>query len=188
MFALEAQERGHGELSLLERPRPCGQAARLPTKARLPLMPAGTLCAPAGRHRMRSSAVNAVWWISRRNTITALRSRIGGRRQARERAPAPLPVRLCPGRGPVYRDCQQWLSLLGQCSAFGDDRRRLYRGTAVFRRAESLGLTDNQRVSAGDVIGRIDDHDYRIAPEQAQAQVAAAQATIQNIDAASSPR
>jgi membrane fusion protein, multidrug efflux system len=44
-------------------------------------------------------------------------------------------------------------------------------------------VTDNQHVAAGDVIARIDDRDYRIALEQARAQVAAAQATIQNIDA-----
>jgi membrane fusion protein (multidrug efflux system) len=44
-------------------------------------------------------------------------------------------------------------------------------------------VTDNQHVAAGAVIARIDDRDYRIALEQAGAQVAAAQATIQNIDA-----
>jgi membrane fusion protein (multidrug efflux system) len=44
-------------------------------------------------------------------------------------------------------------------------------------------VTDNQHVAAGAVIARIDDRDYRIALEQASAQVAAAQAAIQNIDA-----
>src|SRR6202171_4623082 len=44
-------------------------------------------------------------------------------------------------------------------------------------------VTDNQHVAAGAVIARIDDRDYRIAIEQAGAQVAAAQAAIQNIDA-----
>jgi membrane fusion protein (multidrug efflux system) len=44
-------------------------------------------------------------------------------------------------------------------------------------------VTDNQHVAAGAVIARIDDRDYHIALEQAGAQVAAAQATIQNIDA-----
>ena len=44
-------------------------------------------------------------------------------------------------------------------------------------------VTDNQHVAAGDVIAQIDDRDYRIALEQAEAQVAAAQASIQNIDA-----
>ena len=44
-------------------------------------------------------------------------------------------------------------------------------------------VTDNQHVGAGAVIARIDDRDYRIALEQASAQVAAAQASIQNIDA-----
>jgi membrane fusion protein, multidrug efflux system len=44
-------------------------------------------------------------------------------------------------------------------------------------------VTDNQHVAAGGVIARIDDRDYRIALEQASAQVAGAQASIQNIDA-----
>ena len=47
----------------------------------------------------------------------------------------------------------------------------------------AVPVTDNQHVGVGDVIARIDDRDYRTALEQAQAQVAAAQANIQNIDA-----
>jgi membrane fusion protein, multidrug efflux system len=47
----------------------------------------------------------------------------------------------------------------------------------------AVPVTDNQHVAAGEVIARIDDRDYRIALEQAQAQVAAAAASIQNIDA-----
>jgi membrane fusion protein, multidrug efflux system len=44
-------------------------------------------------------------------------------------------------------------------------------------------VTDNQHVAAGEVIAGIDDRDYRIALDQAQAQVANAEAGIQNIDA-----
>jgi len=47
----------------------------------------------------------------------------------------------------------------------------------------AVPVTDNEHVAAGDVIARIDDRDYRIALEQAQAQAAAAQASIENIDA-----
>ena len=47
----------------------------------------------------------------------------------------------------------------------------------------AVPVTDNQHVTAGDVITRIDERDYRIALEQAEAQVAAAQASIENIDA-----
>ena len=47
----------------------------------------------------------------------------------------------------------------------------------------AVPVTDNQHVNAGDVIARIDDRDYRTALAQAQAQVAAAQASIENIDA-----
>ena len=47
----------------------------------------------------------------------------------------------------------------------------------------AVPVTDNQHVVAGDVIARIDDRDYRIALEQAQAQVAVAEASILNIDA-----
>jgi len=47
----------------------------------------------------------------------------------------------------------------------------------------AVPVTDNQHVSPGDVLARIDDRDYRIAVDQAQAQVSAAQANIKNIDA-----
>lgn len=47
----------------------------------------------------------------------------------------------------------------------------------------AVPVTDNEHVTTGDVIARIDDRDYRIALEQAEAQVAAAQASIENIDA-----
>src|SRR3984893_773640 len=47
----------------------------------------------------------------------------------------------------------------------------------------AVPVTDNEHVATGDVIARIDDRDYRIALEQAEAQVAAAQASIENIDA-----
>src|ERR1700732_1470418 len=47
----------------------------------------------------------------------------------------------------------------------------------------AVPVTDNQHVKAGDVIARIDDRDYRTALAQAEAQVAAAHASIENIDA-----
>jgi multidrug resistance efflux pump len=47
----------------------------------------------------------------------------------------------------------------------------------------AVPVTDNEHVAAGGVIARIDERDYRIALEQAQAQVASAQASIENIDA-----
>ncbi|RKD35836.1 membrane fusion protein (multidrug efflux system) [Rhizobium sp. WW_1] len=47
----------------------------------------------------------------------------------------------------------------------------------------SVPVTDNQHVGAGDVIAQIDDRDYRTALEQAQAQVTAANANIQNTEA-----
>src|SRR3984893_3040597 len=47
----------------------------------------------------------------------------------------------------------------------------------------AVPVTDNEHVAAGDVIARIDDRDYRVALAQAEAQVAAAQASIENIDA-----
>jgi membrane fusion protein (multidrug efflux system) len=47
----------------------------------------------------------------------------------------------------------------------------------------AVPVTDNQHVKAGDVIARIDDRDYRTALDQAEAQVAAAHASIENIDA-----
>jgi membrane fusion protein (multidrug efflux system) len=47
----------------------------------------------------------------------------------------------------------------------------------------AVPVTDNEHVATGDVIARIDERDYRIALDQAEAQVAAAQASIENIDA-----
>jgi membrane fusion protein, multidrug efflux system len=47
----------------------------------------------------------------------------------------------------------------------------------------AVPVTDNQHIASGDVIARIDERDYRIALEQAQAQVANAKANVQNIDA-----
>jgi membrane fusion protein, multidrug efflux system len=47
----------------------------------------------------------------------------------------------------------------------------------------AVPVTDNEHVAAGQVIARIDDRDYRIALAQAEAQVAAAQASIENTDA-----
>jgi membrane fusion protein (multidrug efflux system) len=44
-------------------------------------------------------------------------------------------------------------------------------------------VTDNQHVNANDLLARIDDRDYRIAVDQAQAQVAVAQANMANIEA-----
>ncbi len=47
----------------------------------------------------------------------------------------------------------------------------------------AVPVSDNQHVNAGEVIAKIDDRDFRNALEQAQAQVAAAEANIRNIDA-----
>ena len=46
----------------------------------------------------------------------------------------------------------------------------------------AIPVTDNQHVAAGETIARIDDRDYRVALAQAEAQVAAAEASIDNID------
>jgi membrane fusion protein (multidrug efflux system) len=47
----------------------------------------------------------------------------------------------------------------------------------------AVAVTDNQHVAAGQVIARIDDRTYRVALEQAEAQVAAAKAAVHNVDA-----
>jgi membrane fusion protein (multidrug efflux system) len=46
-----------------------------------------------------------------------------------------------------------------------------------------ISVTDNQHVGAGDLLARIDERDYKIAVDQAKAQVAVAQANIGNIQA-----
>jgi membrane fusion protein, multidrug efflux system len=45
----------------------------------------------------------------------------------------------------------------------------------------AVPVTDNEHVAAGQVIAQIDQRDYKIAVQQAEAQVAAAQASIENI-------
>ena len=47
----------------------------------------------------------------------------------------------------------------------------------------AVPVTDNQHVSVGDLLARIDDRDYKIAVDQAQAQVAVAKANIDNVNA-----
>jgi membrane fusion protein, multidrug efflux system len=47
----------------------------------------------------------------------------------------------------------------------------------------AVPVTDNQHVAAGQAIARLDDRDYRVALAQAEAQVAAANASIENVDA-----
>lgn len=47
----------------------------------------------------------------------------------------------------------------------------------------SVPVTDNQHVKEGDLLARIDDRDYRIAVDQAEAQLAVAEANIASIDA-----
>jgi membrane fusion protein (multidrug efflux system) len=47
----------------------------------------------------------------------------------------------------------------------------------------AVPVIDNEHVNAGDVIARIDDRTYRAALAQAEAQMAAAQANIENVDA-----
>ncbi|MEH3117641.1 MAG: HlyD family secretion protein [Methylorubrum populi] len=47
----------------------------------------------------------------------------------------------------------------------------------------AVPVTDNQHVEAGDTLFQIDPRDYRVALEQATAQVQAAQASIENVDA-----
>jgi membrane fusion protein, multidrug efflux system len=44
-------------------------------------------------------------------------------------------------------------------------------------------VTDNQHVNAGDLLAKVDDRDYKIAVDQAKAQLAAAQANIDNVQA-----
>jgi len=47
----------------------------------------------------------------------------------------------------------------------------------------AVPVTDNEHVATGQAIAQLDDRDYRVALAQAEAQVAAAQASIENTDA-----
>jgi membrane fusion protein (multidrug efflux system) len=44
-------------------------------------------------------------------------------------------------------------------------------------------VTDNQRVKAGEVLLRIDSRDYQTAVDQAQADLASAEANVRSLDA-----
>lgn len=46
-----------------------------------------------------------------------------------------------------------------------------------------IPVTDNQHVNAGDLLAKIDERDYRIAIDQASAQVAVAKANVANVEA-----
>ena len=46
-----------------------------------------------------------------------------------------------------------------------------------------IPVTDNQHVNAGDLLAKIDERDYRIAVDQAQAQVAVSKANVANVEA-----
>ncbi|RQH13660.1 HlyD family secretion protein [Bradyrhizobium sp. RP6] len=46
-----------------------------------------------------------------------------------------------------------------------------------------IPVTDNQHVNSGDLLAKIDDRDYRVAIDQADAQVASAKANIANVEA-----
>jgi len=87
-------------------------------------------------------------------------------------------------------------SILGGGYVYLDDAERFQSTDDAFIAARQTALapkvsgyltavpvTDNEHVATGDVIARIDDRDYRIALEQAEAQVAATQVSIENIDA-----
>ena len=47
----------------------------------------------------------------------------------------------------------------------------------------AVEVNDNEHVTSGQTIARLDDRDYRVALAQAEAQIAAARASIENIDA-----
>ncbi len=47
----------------------------------------------------------------------------------------------------------------------------------------AVAVTDNQHVKAGDTLFRVDPRDYRVALEQAEAQVQAGEAAVANVDA-----
>src|ERR1700742_3823872 len=47
----------------------------------------------------------------------------------------------------------------------------------------AVPVTDNQHVNTGDIIAKVDDRDYKIAVDQAKAQVAVAEANITNFNA-----
>jgi membrane fusion protein (multidrug efflux system) len=115
-----------------------------------------------------------------------------------EPEPTKLPRRGFLHRRPIVSAIGAVLlaAALGAGYLYVDDARRFQSTDDAFIAARQSALapkvsgyitavpvTDNEHVAAGDVIARIDDRDYRVALDQTEAQVAAAQANIENIDA-----
>ncbi|WP_342153195.1 HlyD family secretion protein [Methylorubrum sp. SB2] len=79
-----------------------------------------------------------------------------------------------------------WLTAIHPYESTDDafvDARQFAVAPKVSGYVVDVPVTDNQHVEPGDVLFRIDPRDYRIALDQANAQVAAAEASIRNIDA-----
>ncbi|SFK81116.1 membrane fusion protein, multidrug efflux system [Methylorubrum salsuginis] len=79
-----------------------------------------------------------------------------------------------------------WLTAIHPYESTDDafvDARQFAVAPKVSGYVVDVAVTDNQHVEPGDVLFRIDPRDYRIALDQANAQVAAAEASIRNIDA-----
>ena len=64
-----------------------------------------------------------------------------------------------------------------------DGKRRVVVSANVSGRVVELAVHDNQRVKKGDLLYRIDDAPFRIAVQEAQAQLAASRLTIDSLKA-----
>ncbi|MGO9365482.1 MAG: HlyD family secretion protein [Rhodomicrobium sp.] len=84
------------------------------------------------------------------------------------------------GAGYVYLDCAGHFETTDDAFIAA---RQIAIAPKVSGYVTQVPVTDNQHVPAGGVIARIDPRDYRIALEQANAQVAAAQDGIKNYEA-----
>lgn len=79
-----------------------------------------------------------------------------------------------------------WLTAIHPYESTDDafvDARQFAVAPKVSGYVVDVPVTDNQHVVPGDVLFRIDPRDYRIALDQANAQIASAEASIRNIDA-----
>jgi membrane fusion protein (multidrug efflux system) len=111
--------------------------------------------------------------------VETARSSVSGRRWALALAAGLLIIALAIG-GFIYWDHASRFEATDD--AFIDARQHSI-SPKVSGYVTAVEVTDNQHVTPGQVIARIDPRDYQIAVADAQAQLSAAQATAKNLDA-----
>jgi membrane fusion protein (multidrug efflux system) len=186
--ASEAHEQDRGEQSQLELSRP--QSARAPSR---PAAGHGETPPAARKHRVRARAPVPQERTPSERRIVEVPPQREDRHPEQDREGGNQPRRGLLRRHPFASAIGLVLLLLASACGYlyfdhaqhfqsTDDAFIAARQFAIAPKVSgyitAVPVTDNQHVEAGDVIARIDDRDYRITLDQAQAQVGVDQANI----------